>query len=135
MLIRPQVSVEGNNILLRNSLIDVLIPGKLVDELSVRSYLVLTVGKTRYTSMAVGYRPSSVARGHADLARGLVTDGGKTRVENPVAYTQDYLRSEVARIKALPGDDTGRVVRKPAWHEIALLAAILISLLISSFAA
>lgn len=128
VLIRPQVSVEGADILLRNSVVDLRIPGTLVDDVSVRSYLTLTVGRRKYTSTAVGYRPSSVARGHADLARGLVQEGTRTRIESPVAYTQDYLRAEVARIKKTTPPDGARVMRKLAV--LPLSALVLVAALI-----
>lgn len=125
VLVRPQVSVDGDHVVLRNSLVDLRIPARLVDDVTIRAYLVLRVGKKRYTSTAVGYRPSSVARGHADLARGLVTDDGRTRIENPVAYTEEYLRTEVARAKRAPGaGEDGRVVRSVASLPIVTFLSI-----------
>lgn len=129
VLIRPKVSVVGPNVVLKNSLIDLSIPSQLIDDVTVRAYLMLTVGNKRYTSTAVGYRPSSVARGHADLARGLVSEAGRTRVENPVAYAEEYLRTEVARAKSMPPSQSARVTRSVAIAPLATLIVLVAVLL------
>ncbi|BBH16318.1 hypothetical protein Back2_06050 [Nocardioides baekrokdamisoli] len=130
VLVRPHVAVDGDAIVLTNSLRDLRIPAAAVDNVRVRSYLELTVGRKRYTSPAIGFKRSSLARGDADVARGLVASpAGRQYVESGVAYAVDYLRSAVSEAKS-KGEDPGPVFAifpRAPWLSLAalVLAAVL----------
>lgn len=123
-LVRPRVDVEDGIIVLVNGLRDVRIPAAAVENVRVRSYLELTVGSKKYSSPAIGFKRSSLARGDADVARGIVaSQGGRQYVESSVAYAVDYLRMTVNDAK-LRGDLPGPVVRsfpKAPWLVLAVL--------------
>lgn len=124
VLVRPQVRVEDDTIVLINGLRDLRIPAAAVDNVRVRSYLELTVGRKRYTSPAIGFKRSSLARGDADVARGLVSSGGgRQHVESSVAYAVDYLRTTVHGARSR-GEVPGPVVAtfpKVPWATLAAL--------------
>lgn len=130
VLVRPRVSVEHGTIVLINGLRDIRIPAAAVDDVRVRSYLELTVGKKRYTSPAVGFKRSSLARGDADVARGLVaTEGGRHYVESGVAYAVDYLRAAVNEAKSREGSPGPAVATFPKVPWLTLMALLLVAAL------
>ena len=126
VLIRPRVDVEDDVIVLIGSVRDVRIPAARVDAVRVRAYLELVVGRRRYTSAAIGFRPSSLARGHADLARGMVTEGRRRQVESPTAYAAEYLRSVVAQAQAR-GGEAAPITASVAWIPLGSLLGLVLA--------
>jgi len=126
VLIRPRVDVQDDVIVLVGSVRDVRIPAARVDAVRVRAYLELVVGRRRYTSAAIGYRPSSLARGHADRARGLVSEGGRKQVENPTAYAAEYLRSVVAQARER-GGEAPPITASVAWVPLGSLIGLVLA--------
>ena len=126
VLIRPRVDVQDDVIVLVGSVRDVRIPAARVDAVRVCAYLELVVGRRRYTSAAIGYRPSSLARGHADRARGLVSEGGRKQVENPTAYAAEYLRSVVAQARER-GGEAPPITASVAWVPLGSLIGLVLA--------
>ena len=126
VLIRPRVDVQDDVIVLIGSVRDVRIPAARVDAVRVRAALELVVGRRRYTSAAVGFRPSSLARGHADLARGLVSEGGRREVESATAYAAEYLRSVVAQARER-GGEAPPITSSVAWIPLGSLIVLVLA--------
>ena len=61
-LLRPRVSVRGDDLVLRNMLDTVTVPLAAVEEVVVRQYLAVRAGERRFTSPAVGRPRRQMAR-------------------------------------------------------------------------
>ncbi|MGZ4452356.1 MAG: hypothetical protein ACXVD1_05330, partial [Nocardioides sp.] len=71
-------------------------------------------------------RPSSLARGHADLARGLVSEGGRREVESATAYAAEYLRSVVAQARER-GGEAPPITSSVAWIPLGSLIVLVLA--------
>jgi hypothetical protein len=132
-LIRPRIELDGSVIRLVNAFRDVAVPAGLVDEVIVRTYVVLEVGGNKHSGVSVGHPTRALVRG-SDRARGLVAEPGAVPViENYAVYVEERLRQLVAaahREAAEPGPVEKAWARAPLALAVALAAALLVLLLL-----
>lgn len=112
-LIRPEVRLTGDEVVLRNMLETVRIPLASVDEIRVSRVLAIRAHGQRFVSPAVS-RPMHEMRGGR---------GGRGAREGAPVRLPDFVEERIrARVDgAISGELAPDVRREPAWAEIVLL--------------
>jgi hypothetical protein len=136
--LRSRVTAYPSTLLLRNSLVDTVVPLHLVDEVSVRRVLAVYVGTRRYVCIGIGRSLRSLRktskRGVADVLGGnrlndYVSEAARA---DPDATAASYETFVVTRIEELvrqakstarrsDADLPAEARRLVAWPEIAAL--------------
>ncbi|WP_139978125.1 hypothetical protein [Nocardioides litoris] len=134
VFLRPAVSIEGGDLVLRGMLQTVRLPLVAVEHVVVRRVLAVLAFDRRWTSPAI-------SRGRRELRstdRGTARDGGGGATGGAGAgdvygvFVEERIRraADDARAQAGPGADRGVVRREWAWLEIAWLGATGVLLLV-----
>jgi hypothetical protein len=116
-LLRPQVRLTAEDLVLRNMLVTVTVPLAAIDKVAVGRMLVVVAGDRRFISPAVARPQREVMRGrlrHGDRDPGQLPDF----IEDRVRARADDARTRLGYRRELAPD----VRREPAWVEIGLLA-------------
>ncbi len=148
-LLWPRLSVDADDLVLRNMLETVRVPLAAIEGVVVRQFLVVWAGGNRYVSPAVGRSrrmstprltpglPTAARmRGTISLGRTnkpTILPGSHQRGEG-VSYV-DYIEQEIKlRVDLARRGEEGSgatVRREPAWLPIGLLVASVLALLVS----
>jgi hypothetical protein len=146
--VRPQVRVEGPELVLRNMLSTVRVPLATIEEIAVQQVLAVRAGERRFLCAGAGRSLRAVMRGtpiqkartHAAMLTGEVAE-----IERGIDYG-DYIET---RIRQLVRDDRSRrgissafspeaqqlrshIRREWAWPEIAALAVAALFLVVAA---
>jgi hypothetical protein len=137
-LLRPRVSIEDDELVLRGIVDTVRLPLAGVEEVVVRQVLAVRVGEKRYTSPAIGQTRRQInrdARRSGDAA-GTPGDAGQAFA----VFVEERIRSRAEDARARLGVRTGsagqqalteQVRRVPAVAEITLLAASAVAVVVA----
>jgi hypothetical protein len=146
--VRPAVVLDESDLVLRNMLESVRVPWPAVKEVQVRQFLVVEVGDREYHCAAVGRSRRQVRRDNRHAVSGLlaeVPDSRNAVIGNAVEesfgrFVETKIRNRASDARARQGiaknspeqealvDDVTRV---PAWPEIVVLAATVVTLVIT----
>jgi hypothetical protein len=158
-LLRPSVAATGSELRLRTMFESVSIPLASIDTAVVRRYLLVRAGGRRYICPAISRPLRKTIRaemkwsGHSSLQPGLSLDrlGEATgeslqtqvKSEQDLAYA-DFVEQRIAALAANDRDRRGiearseeeyelgsHVVRRTAWPEFGVLAALLIATVVT----
>jgi len=117
-LVRPQVRLTDEDLVLRNMLETVTLPLAAIDTVAVGRMLVVVAGDRKFISPAV-------ARPQREVMRGRPRQGDRDAAQLP-DFVEDRVRARVddarARLASRRGELAPDVRREPAWVEIGLLA-------------
>ncbi|WP_134739549.1 hypothetical protein [Nocardioides sp. 503] len=142
-MLRPRVSLVGDELELRNMLETVRIPLAAVEELAVRQLLAVRAGERRYVSPALGKSRRALRR----PAGGGGARAGRTRTSPDRILDVDYADFVENRIRQRMEDErAGRgirpgsaeqaalaseVRRTPAWLEVAGVVVLVLALVVT----
>ena len=142
-MLKPQVSVRGDRLVLRNSLETIRIPLAAIDELAVRQVLAVRVGRKRFVSPGVGRTVRQAIKsareeppGYSKPALGPALGGSApSQVEGGISYA-DFIEHRIKDLVDLDRKRRGiraysdeaealasEVTREPAFIEIVALVA------------
>ena len=142
-MLKPQVSVAGDRLVLRNMLETIRIPLAAIEEVAVRQVLVVRVADKRFVSPGVGRSVRQAIRSGGDSSPRYTRPalgpalGGATpsQIESGIAYA-DYVEHRIKDLVQLDRDRrriraysdeaealASEVSREPAFIEIVALAA------------
>jgi hypothetical protein len=143
-VLRPRVSLLGDDLVLRNMLETITIPLAAVEELAVRQLLAVRAGERRYVSPALGKSRRQLRKPASGGAKALGGRRGDRAAQVSVDYAdfvEGRIRQRMEDARAARGIRVGsteqvalasEVRRSPAWPELAgvivLLAAVLVAL-------
>ena len=142
-MLKPQVSVRGDRLVLRNSLETIRIPLAAIEELAVGQVLAVRLGRKRFVSPAVGRSLRQALKsareeppGYSKPALGPALGGSSpSQVEAGVSYAdfierriKDLVDLDRKRLGIRPYSDeaealASEVTREPAFIEIVALVA------------
>lgn len=143
--LRPRATAYRDALLLKNSLVDVLIPLRLVDEVSVTRTLNVWVGAKRHVCIGIGRSMRSMFKGSKGGAAALLGAGRmhsyaeEANRPHPDQTAMAYetfvvtrIEELVAQAKSAPPPGTEERVRLlPAWPEIVALSVSTIAFVVS----
>ncbi len=143
----PRLSIDGDELVLRNMLETVRVPLVAIEALVVRQFLAVWAGGKRYVSPTVGKSWHTTMRDKPGLRR---TSGRPSLLRptsdvpvggvNYVDYIEQEINNRVDLAKQAAGGELLRdeqvgpgagVRRQPAWLPIGLIVASVVALLIS----
>lgn len=132
--VRPAVVMGESALELRNMLATVHVPWAAVGETRVRQFVTVSVGGEEYNCAAVGRTRRQISRDN----RGLVADRPIQESFGRFVETKIRNRASEARAKRGIAKDSpeqaalfGEVTRVPAWAEIVVLTATVVTLVIT----
>lgn len=120
-LLRPQLRLTGETLVLRNMVDQVTLPVAAVTDVEVRRFVLVRTGERRFTSAAVSRPLREVARGAAVARPASYPDMVEGRIQ--------ACASAARAAGATP--DLGDVRRSWAWPEIGVLAALTATLVLA----
>lgn len=147
-LLRPRISLVGQELELRNMTETVTIPLAAIEELAVRQLLVVRAGDKRFLSPALGKSRRQLVRagtvgggigGAIGKLRSTPSDA-RTNVNYP-DFVEERIRQRMDDARSLRGVRPGSaeqlalasdVRRQPAWAEIVALGASSLALVVTA---
>jgi hypothetical protein len=142
-MLRPRVSIVGDDLELRNMLETVRIPLAAVEELAVRQLLAVRAGDRRYVSPALGKSRRALRRpvgGGAARAGRTPTSPDRVLDVDYADFVENRIRQRMEDARAARGIRPGsqeqvalasEVRRSPAWPEVVGVVVLSVAVVVT----